>query len=954
MKRMLINATQKEELRIALVDGQKLYDLDIEIPGYEKKKSNIYKGKITRIEPSLEAAFVDYGSDKHGFLPLKEISREYFPSNYINYGRPNIKDIIKQEQEVIIQIDKEERGNKGASLTTFISLAGSYLVLMPNNPKVGGISRKIEGEDRNELKSILSSLPLPNDMGIIIRTAGLGKSIKDLKWDLSFRLKHWYTIKKISKTKKAPFLIYQESNAIVRAFRDYLKQDIGEILIDNPKILEYAKEHIISLGRPEFINKIKLYTGKNSLFSHYQIEKQINSAFQRRVRLPSGGSIILDTTEALTAIDINSSRFVKGIDIEETAFKTNLEAVDEISRQLRLRDLGGLIVIDFIDMNQHKNKKIVENKLYNIMRKDRARIQIGNISKFGLLEMSRQRLSSSLCESSYHVCPKCKGNGSIRDNESLSLSILRLIEEESLKDNTLEVHAIVPVEIACYLLNEKRNEVNEIEKRQCGGRTIIVPNNKMETPHYSVLRIKKGENYESISYHLPNLHKIKVSKSSKKIQNDIKKYNLSSNIMTNIFSCSNKKNNLIKVDDLFSKKEYIYKNVFFKFTDWLKKMFNINYIIDYKNKKILNKNFYKKEYEKVLHKLKIDLKKNNIHKFFDYNLKYKKKINDKKIKKSMSNNFKKNNTDLLKIKNRNFYTKYNYLLKNKLCKKKYNEEIKKNVNNNIMKNYDISINKDFYKKKRRVCKIEKFNNHKINNMLKNNNNIKKKFRYKIENNTKNIGTQKKFSNVNRGIKNNQKKNIKMKKTKKKYFVSSSLEICINKNWKINPVFSYNTKCKNKKKKHFSDLFVLSNNNKNYIKNTLISISIEDTKFLNENNKNNNCFLKLQIHKKKLKFNKDFKNDGFSNNNFLNKLHIKLKCKPKKYYSLLYTKNNKYLNKIELNRKQRFSSAPVTKIPSNIENKKYKKKIFVNINSFKSAGIHEATNKSSFPASKPLK
>ena len=523
MKRMLINATQQEELRVALVDGQRLYDLDIESPGHEQKKANIYKGKITRIEPSLEAAFVDYGAERHGFLPLKEISREYFPSNYSSHGRPNIKDVLREGQEVIVQVDKEERGNKGAALTTFISLAGSYLVLMPNNPRAGGISRRIEGDDRTELKEALSSLQLPDGMGLIVRTAGVGKSAEALQWDLTFRLKHWDAIKKAAEGRPAPFLIHQESNVIVRAFRDYLRPDIGEILIDNPKILDLAKEHIAALGRPDFSSKIKPYIGEIPLFSHYQIESQIESAFQREVRLPSGGSIVIDTTEALTAIDINSARATRGGDIEETAFNTNLEAADEIARQLRLRDLGGLIVIDFIDMTPVRHQREVENRLRDAVRQDRARIQIGRISRFGLLEMSRQRLSPSLGESTHHICPRCAGTGTIRDNESLSLSILRLIEEEALKENTKEVHAIVPVPIASYLLNEKRESVNAIEKRQGGVRAVIVPNDQMQTPHYSVLRVRKGEESSVLSYLLPQIHEAEMLQPSEEMPTERKR-----------------------------------------------------------------------------------------------------------------------------------------------------------------------------------------------------------------------------------------------------------------------------------------------------------------------------------------------------------------------------------------------------------------------------------------------
>lgn len=503
MKRMLINATQQEELRVALVDGQRLYDLDIESPGHEQKKANIYKGKITRIEPSLEAAFVDYGAERHGFLPVKEIAREYFPANYHASGRPNIKDVLREGQEVIVQVDKEERGNKGAALTTFISLAGSYLVLMPNNPRAGGISRRIEGDDRTELKEALSALDIPEGMGLIVRTAGVGKSADALRWDLEYRIKHWEAIKKVAEGRPAPFLIHQESNVIVRAFRDYLRPDIGEILIDNPKILELARKHITAIGRADFASKIKLYQGEVPLFSHYQIESQIESAFQREVRLPSGGAIVIDTTEALTAIDINSSRSTRGGDIEETAFNTNLEAADEIARQLRLRDLGGLIVIDFIDMTPVRHQREVENRMREAVRQDRARIQIGRISRFGLLEMSRQRLSPSLGESSHHVCPRCSGTGTVRDNESLALSILRLIEEEALKENTHQVHAIVPVPVASYLLNEKRQAVSAIEARQAGVSVIIVPNNQMETPHFRVVRVRKGDEIGTLSYRLP-------------------------------------------------------------------------------------------------------------------------------------------------------------------------------------------------------------------------------------------------------------------------------------------------------------------------------------------------------------------------------------------------------------------------------------------------------------------
>ncbi|TMO38124.1 ribonuclease E, partial [Pseudoalteromonas sp. S4491] len=498
MKRMLINATQQEEMRVALVDGQRLYDLDIESPGHEQKKANIYKGKITRIEPSLEAAFVDYGAERHGFLPLKEIARTYFPQGYTFQGRPNIRDVIKEGQEVIVQVDKEERGQKGAALTTFISVAGSYLVLMPNNPRAGGISRRIEGDERTELKEALSRLELPKGMGLIVRTAGVGKSFEELEYDLKALLVHWQAIQQAADSGPAPFLIHQESNVIFRAIRDYLRRDIGEILIDKARVFEEAKAHIERF-RPDFMSRVKLYQGDVPLFTHYQIESQIESAFQREVRLPSGGSIVIDPTEALTSIDINSSKATKGGDIEETALNTNLEAADEIARQLRLRDLGGLIVIDFIDMTPPRHQREVENRLKDAARPDRARVQIGKISRFGLLEMSRQRLRPSLGEASQGPCPRCNGQGTIRSNESIALSILRLIEEEAIKDNTSQVNAQVPVAVAAYLLNEKRRSVQRIEKRH-NVDVVIIPNQHMETPHYEVVRLRKDETIETVSY----------------------------------------------------------------------------------------------------------------------------------------------------------------------------------------------------------------------------------------------------------------------------------------------------------------------------------------------------------------------------------------------------------------------------------------------------------------------
>lgn len=490
MKRMLINATQPEELRVALVDGQTLYDLDIESGSREQKKANIYRGKITRVEPSLEAAFVDFGAERHGFLPLKEISREYFSQDPSQIkGRVNIKDVLKEGQELIVQVEKEERGNKGAALTTFISLAGRYMVMMPNNPRAGGISRRIEGDDRTQLKEVMSQLEIPESAGVIVRTAGVGKNLEELQWDLDYLLQLWDSIKKASLENRAPFLVYQESNVIIRAIRDYLRRDIAEVLIDSTKVHQEAF-NFISQVMPHYQDKIKLYEDEVPLFNRYHIESQIETAFQREVKLPSGGSIVIDPTEALISIDINSARATKGSDIEETALNTNLEAADEIARQLRLRDMGGLVVIDFIDMSSNRNQREVENRTKDALKLDRARIQVGRISRFGLLEMSRQRLRPSLGETSTIVCPRCSGHGTIRSIESLALSVMRLIEEESSKERTAQIHAILPVVVATYLLNEKRDKVGEIEKRQ-GVKVIIVPNPNMETPHFDVQRIRE-------------------------------------------------------------------------------------------------------------------------------------------------------------------------------------------------------------------------------------------------------------------------------------------------------------------------------------------------------------------------------------------------------------------------------------------------------------------------------
>jgi len=486
MKRMLINATQPEELRVALVDGQRLYDLDIESGAREQKKANIYRGKITRVEPSLEAAFVDFGAERHGFLPLKEISREYFVKDVS--GRPSIKEVLKEGQEVIVQVDKEERGNKGAALTTFISLAGRFLVLMPNNPRAGGISRRIEGDERSQLKDAMGQLTVPDKMGLIVRTAGIGRSPEELQWDLDYLVQVWESITTEAGKRAAPFLIYRESNVIIRAMRDYLRQDIGEVLIDSPEIHAEALAFIRQV-MPSYQQKIKLYADEVPLFSRFQIESQIETAYQREVKLPSGGSIVIDHTEALVSIDINSARATRGSDIEETALQTNSEAADEIARQLRLRDIGGLVVIDFIDMGPARNQREVENRMRDALKLDRARVQIGRISRFGLMEMSRQRLRPSLGETSGVVCPRCNGQGTIRDVRSMSLSIMRLIEEEAMKERSAQIRAILPVPVATYLLNEKRSVLADIESRQ-GVRVVLLPNPDMDTPHYDVQRLR--------------------------------------------------------------------------------------------------------------------------------------------------------------------------------------------------------------------------------------------------------------------------------------------------------------------------------------------------------------------------------------------------------------------------------------------------------------------------------
>ena len=490
MKRMLINATQAEELRVAIVDGQNLYDIDIEQPSQEQKKSNIYKGRITRLEPSLEAAFVEYGGERHGFLPLKEISRDYFASG-VDHNKATIKELLREGQEVVVQVDKDERGNKGAALTTFISLAGRYMVLMPNSPTAGGVSRRIEGDDRAALKQAMDALAIPDDMGVIIRTAGVGRDAEELQWDLDYLLSVWKAVADAALAKPAPFLIYQESRLIIRALRDYMRADIGEILIDTNEMYAEAREFVEQV-MPHNVRKLKHYTDDTPLFNRYQIESQIENAYERTVRLPSGGALVIDQTEALTAVDVNSARATKGGDIEETAFNTNLEAAEEVARQLRLRDLGGLVVIDFIDMNSNKHQRDVENRLQSALRFDRARVQLGRISKFGLMEMSRQRLRASLGESSQLVCPRCEGHGRMRSVESLSLSIIRVAEEHAMKDNTGQVLVQAPVEIANYLLNEKRNALREIENRH-EAPIIIVADEQLHTPHYEVTRLRENE-----------------------------------------------------------------------------------------------------------------------------------------------------------------------------------------------------------------------------------------------------------------------------------------------------------------------------------------------------------------------------------------------------------------------------------------------------------------------------
>jgi ribonuclease E len=499
MKRMLFNATQAEELRVAIVDGQKLIDLDIESAAKEQRKSNIYKGVITRVEPSLEAAFVDYGTERHGFLPFKEVARQYFKPG-VDVGRARIQDAISEGDELIVQVEKDERGNKGAALTTFISLAGRYLVLMPNNPRGGGVSRRVEGEDRDELREIMDKLETPPGMSLIGRTAGIGRSYEELQWDLSYLLKLWGKIVEATQPARdsdgkllnpAPFLIYQEGSLVIRAVRDYFQPDIGEILIDTDPIYEQTLAFMSNV-MPDNVGRVKRYHDDVPLFSRFQIEHQIETAYSRQVSLPAGGAVVIDHTEALVSIDVNSARATRGHDIEQTAFNTNLEAAEEIARQLRLRDLGGLIVIDFIDMENQRNQREVENRLRDALRYDRARVQMGKISRFGLMELSRQRLRPSLGEGSNITCPRCNGTGHIRGTESTALHILRIIQEEAMKENSAAVHAQVPVDVATFLLNEKRADIHSIEAR-LKVNVVLIPNTHLETPNYKVDRLRHDD-----------------------------------------------------------------------------------------------------------------------------------------------------------------------------------------------------------------------------------------------------------------------------------------------------------------------------------------------------------------------------------------------------------------------------------------------------------------------------
>ncbi|WP_343128417.1 Rne/Rng family ribonuclease [Buchnera aphidicola (Kurisakia onigurumii)] len=878
MKRMLVNATQNEETRVAWIDGKYLYNLDIEINRSKQKKSNIYKGIITRIEPSLEAIFIDYGFEKYGFLPFKEIYINNI-ENKISYKKKckKIKNKFKIGEKIIVQISKEERGNKGAALTTFITLAGIYLILMPNNPEIIGISKNIKGKDRKKIKKISSVLNIPKNIGIIFRTASLGKSIEDLQLDLKYRLKIWKKIEKKKINNIAPSLIYQERDIIIRSFQDSMIDSIEEIIFDNPKLLNIAYKYIKSLGRSDLKKKIKLYTGSISLFNFYQIESQINSAFQRKVILPSGGSIILDTTEALTAIDINSSRSTKGVNLEDTAFNTNLEAVYEIVRQLKFRDLGGLIVIDFIDMNILKNQQKIEKELKKLVIKDRAKVQIGSISRFGLLEMSRQHLNSSFKEFSHYTCPRCKGIGNIRDNESFSLYILRLIEQELLKENTKEVHVIVPIQIACYLLNEKRDFIYKIEKKKIGKKTFIIPNKLMETPQYSIFQIKKGEEFQYKSYNLEELYK-------KNNYQKIYKHNFIKEKYSNF-----------TIQHIYNNRYIILKNFLLQ----LKKIF-------LKTKKISNFNYINNNLNLLL-----SIKKSNLYIKKPKNILYKKK----KINYYYENNTKK------KLYFLNFY-KYYFLEVQKIMEKQ----------KNIIFIFAIFIKKfflnfQFLKKheKKTYIQIYKKNLRIINFFLKyyNKNII---FKYKIFLNIKkiNIFLLKKYKKNTLII-----KNLLIDKKKKKYDLQ-----CFQKKIKIN--FS-NKKNFYKKKLNHSFLLkkkiILCNKNFFYIYQ-YYNIKIKNL-FLNINNIK--IFFNLKyfifIHYN-LKFIIRKKNKNIVIFGFLKKNNI------------LYN----FKDKINFNKKNSIYTISLMIYKSNKNNKKINSCKIIYI--LKSAGVHAATEYSSFPASIP--
>ncbi|BBA84638.1 ribonuclease E [endosymbiont of Euscepes postfasciatus] len=587
MKKMLIDTSNEEEIRVALINDNWLYDLYIENYNNKQKKNNIYKGKIEHIENSLESVFVNYGYEKHGFLSLKNISDDYFIKKDTKTINRNINNLYKG-QDLLVQVIKEERFNKGAVLTTFISLVGSYIILFPNNSKSFGISKRIDNKNKKILKEILSQLKFPNNMGLIIRTSCVGKIIEDIQYDLNLKIKNWEKIKNIYNSIDSPATICEENNILIKIFRDYLTQDISEIIIDNKSFIKKSKICLKDLGKNDFINKIKFYFGNYRIFSYHNIESQIETAFKRNIRLPSGGVITIDTTEALTAIDINSSKSTKCLDIEETAFKTNLEASNEIARQLRLRDLGGLIIIDFIDMLCKKNCLEIENNFKKFTYQDRAKIKFGNISKFGLLEISRQRLTNSLNESNYYICPRCKGNGFIRNNRSLLYLILRLIEEESLKENTKEIHVIVPILIGTILLNEKRKNINEIEEKRSNLiKIIIIPYDKIKTPNYIITRIKNGEEKNIFSYLIPYIYKKNIKHFKYKNTNNLINNNFLNENMTKI-------NNINKIKNIY----YLIKNYIFNFINKIKNIIlkkflykRNNYI--YRNKKSFKKrNFY--------------------------------------------------------------------------------------------------------------------------------------------------------------------------------------------------------------------------------------------------------------------------------------------------------------------------------------------------------------------------